>query len=489
MKRRHFLKIAGGGIAGGLALAGPFRDWVNASEPKTADVRNLFESNNPEVLALTQRVFDKCILNKLQPPVEPLRHTWVRPGGPYYKGQWIWDTMFVVDLLSILPGQKKVIRDIFQNYWDFQDRWNLKMPPYARDMVTVAIKTAPQAVRQFSQIPILAWGVERVYQRNRDNELLTQCLGRLERFHDWFWRERDVTNIGLIAVGSYSGVLQHARWETFDYDCAMDDLKLTPHPTRQAPDEGAWYGDICMAGNTAYLVLAERSLARLARFTGDTAMAARRQQRIKKAVRAMREHMWDETAGTFLAVHRDSLEKIPVGTISSWIPLTAGVPTRAMARRMATVLASPPWQTPLPVPTVDRTDQRWKSNAFWRGDVWPPTNYQIASGLATYGHADLAADIADKTIANAIKNGISEHYDSISGQPLGVEDYCMSSTLVTMMLDGLAQQFELRPGDKNSTRPSAGRFTGDLLSMESSSRTTSSPSRSPSTARSSSGSR
>jgi glycogen debranching enzyme len=173
-------------------------------------------------------------------------------------------------------------------------------------------------------------------------------------------------------------------------------------------------------------------------------MAARRKLRMEKGVRGMRDHMWDDRAGTFLSVERDTLEKIPVATIGSWIPLAAGVPTEAMARRMAEVLASPAWMTPLPVPTVDRTDKRWKSSAFWRGDVWPPTNYQIASGLAAYGHRDLAANIADKTIANAIKNGVSEHYDSISGKPLGVRDYCMSSTFVTMMLDGLTRRHELR---------------------------------------------
>ncbi len=64
--------------------------------------------------------------------------------------------------------------------------------------------------------------------------------------------------------------------------------------------------------------------------------------------------------------------------------------------------------------------------------------------LAAYGHKELAADIADKTVANAIENGISEHYDSISGKPLGVRDYCMSSTLVTMMLDGLTRKYELK---------------------------------------------
>jgi hypothetical protein len=185
MRRRESLKIVGGAVA-----LSPWLDqWVMAAEGNAAaggasghspdgDLRPLFEANNEAVMALAEAVFRKCILEKLRPPAEPLQHTWVQPGGPYYMGQWIWDTMFVVDLLSLLPGQKQVIRDIFQNYWDFQDRWNKKMPDYARDMITVAIKTAPQEERQFSQIPILAWGVERVYQRNRDEKLLKQCLAR-----------------------------------------------------------------------------------------------------------------------------------------------------------------------------------------------------------------------------------------------------------------------------------------------------------------------
>jgi putative isomerase len=455
MKRRTFLKIAGNGITMSpwlmrLAIA------ASSSAPGASvfvdstdiDIRSLFASNSEDAMQLTEDVFRKCVLEKILAPTEPLKHNWVYPGGPYYRGQWIWDSMFVVDLLSILPGKQKVIRDIFQNYWDFQDRWNRNMPDYARDMITVAIKTAPQEVRQFSQIPILAWGLERVYLRSGDRQLLEQCLGRLERFHDWYWRERDVTNIGLITVGAYTGKLQHARWETFDYECNMDDLKLTVHTTRKGPNEGTWYGDIYVTGNTSYLIMAERSLARLAHIVGDRQMAARRKRRIDKAVQAVRDHMWDQEAGTFLSVRRDTMEKIPVATIGSWIPLTAGIPTQAMAQRMAEVLATDAWQTPLPVPTVDRTDPRWKSSGFWRGDVWPSTNYQIARGLSDYGYKTLAADIADKTVANAIKNGISEHYDSVSGKPLGIKDYCMSCTLVTMMLDGLTQKYKLRMSSK-----------------------------------------
>jgi hypothetical protein len=451
MKRREFLKLAGTSLAFWPGLSdrclGAEGDVYGPSifgDNSTVDIRSLFESNREDVLTLTEDVFRKCILDKIIAPTPPLERNWVYPGGPYYKGQWIWDSMFVVDLMSMLPDKKQVIRDIFGNYWDFQDRWNKRMSDYAQDMIVGVIKTEPQEGRQFSQIPILAWGLERVYQRNGDKRLLAQSLNRLERFHDWYWRERDVTNIGLVTVGAYTANIQHARWETFDYECNMDDLKLVKHPTRKGPEEGAWYGDICVTGNTAYLIQGERSLARLAAIMGDQAMAQRRQRRIDKALAAMREHMWDQEAGTFLSVKRDSLEKIPVATIGSWIALWSGVPTQAMADRMAEVLGSEAWQTPLPVPTLDRTDPRWKSRAFWRGDVWPSTNYQIASGLARYGHKALAADISDKTVANAIKNGINEHYDSVSGKGIGIKDYCMSSTLVTMMLDGLTEKYTLK---------------------------------------------
>jgi putative isomerase len=83
----------------------------------------------------------------------------------------------------------------------------------------------------------------------------------------------------------------------------------------------------------------------------------------------------------------------------------AEVPTDVMAKRMAEAIQTDHWNTPLPVPTVDRKDKRWKSDDYWRGDVWPAPNYQIAKGLALYGHKEAAAQIADKTVANAIRNG------------------------------------------------------------------------------------
>jgi putative isomerase len=154
--------------------------------------------------------------------------------------------------------------------------------------------------------------------------------------------------------------------------------------------------------------------------------------------------MWDEASGVFLAVRRDTLEKVRVGTIGSWMPLIAEIPTRPMIERMAGAIRSDRWQTPLPIPTVERSDRRWVPNSYWRGDVWPAPNYQVAAAFARNGFREIAADIADKTVANALRNGINEHYDSVNGKPLGVGNLGMSCSIVTMLLDGLTSKYHLK---------------------------------------------
>jgi hypothetical protein len=424
-----------------------------------AFLERTFQSNDPAVMKLVKDAYLQCIVEKIHPPDPPLEHRWIAPGGGYY-AQWLWDTTFVVDLLSILPGQEMVLREVFQNYWDFQRRWNTVKPEFMHGMVANFIAPAVnkgwvqgdkwETFPAYSQIPVLAWGMERVYQRNRDLELVRQGLKHLEEFHEWYWRERDITNCGLIGVGSYSGDVQHARYETYDHEVDLDGLKLTPFPGRKAgpengaPQNGNWYGDILIPANTAYLLLSEASLARLADAAGDAAMAGRRRKRYAAGVDAMRAHMWSEKHGCFLAVERDSLAQIESPTVGSFVALMAKVPTDVQAAKMAEALRSPAWATPLPVPTVATANPNFKSGEFWRGDTWPAPSFQIASGLMSYGLTSAANRIADPWVANAIKVGISERYDSLSGAPLGVGGLGMSATIVTMMIDGLTSRYQLR---------------------------------------------
>lgn len=417
-------------------------------------LERIFQSNDDGVMKLVEDAYLQCIVEKIHPHDPPLEHNWIAPGGGYL-AQWLWDTTFVVDLLSILPGQEEVIREVFQNYWDFQRRWNDVKPGFMHGMIANYI--APfdgnqwfpgkqwETFPAFSQAPLLAWGIERVYRRNNNIELVRQGLQPLEQFHDWYWRERDVTGCGLIGIGSYSGDVQHARFETYDHEVDLDGLKLTPHPGRKTgPENGAWYGDILIPANTSYLLLSEASLGRMAEMAGNLDMAKRRRKRYSAGVDAMRAHMWSEKHGCFLAVQRDSMAQIESPTIGGFVPLMAKVPTRSQAAKMARSLESPVWATPLPIPTVAATNPNFQSGTFWRGDTWPAPSFQIATGLMSYELVSAANRIADIWVANAIKVGISERYDSLSGAPLGVGGLGMSATIVTMMIDGLTGKYQLR---------------------------------------------
>jgi glycogen debranching enzyme len=431
---------------------------ANFSQPTRRELseilRKLLVTSDPALYDFATEVYATCILGKIKPPDPPLAHPWIVPGGGYY-AQWLWDTMFVVDLLAVLPNQTDNIRGVFQNYWDFQSRWNAVKPKAQHGMVAnfMAPFDAPaersgkdwQIFPAYSQAPLLAWGMERVYLRNRDRALLGSGLAALESFHDWYWRERDVTGVGMIGVGAYSGDVQHARYETYDHEVDLDDLKLTPHPSRPSGAEnGPWYGDILIPANTSYLLLSELSLARMATSLGDHAMAGRRRARYSKGALAMRTHMWSQQQGCFLSVHRDTLRQIPSATVGGFMPLMARIPAIAQARTMASTLKSFAWATPFPIPTVARTNTKFVSSEFWRGDAWPAPTYQVATGLSMYGHHTLAAHIADATLANALKAGISERYDSINGDPLGVRGLGMSATTLTMALDGLTSRYHLR---------------------------------------------
>ena len=111
MKRRSFIQTAGGAALASLTGAGCMTRSVTATE-----LESLFVSDRPELLVLAKRVMQKCVLANLREPTPPLERTWIAPGGPHYLGQWIWDTMFVVDLMSLMPEQKGLIREVFQNY-------------------------------------------------------------------------------------------------------------------------------------------------------------------------------------------------------------------------------------------------------------------------------------------------------------------------------------------------------------------------------------
>jgi glycogen debranching enzyme len=406
-------------------------------------------TEDPALNALVERIYRECVYGKLFDPMPPeLPYRWFAPGGAYFTGQWIWDTMFVVIAFAPLDDDA-VIREAFDNYrYTIENnplgpRGSLRYGMVPNYMGARALRRDGKAWPPvgYSQIPILGWGALSVYRQTNDRALIEQALPWLVAFDEWYSTERDVDGDGLIEYGAYEAVknntpLQTARFETFDFHLPLDDMKMTRHPRRDTG--GEWYGNVEGVEQTSFLLMSERAVVEMARELGQVGLARRYETIIARRVEAMQRKMWDPQTRFFYSLDRDTDRPIKVRTLQGFLTLTAGAATPAQGEELARQLRDPRrWWTDLPVPTVARDEPKYDPRGYWRGDMWPPTTYLVALGLSRYGHHDLALELTLRMRALIEKEGISEHYDSETGEPLGVPGLGMSCVIWSMIVHDL----------------------------------------------------
>jgi len=407
----------------------------NASE--MARMRTLVYTEDPQLNTIAEKIFSQCIFSKLLAPLPPaMPNKWFSPGGGYV-GQWVWDTQFVLAAYAPM-GEDAVIRGVFDNYWQTIAH-NPEAPSgsYRYGMVPNYLKDWPPL--GYSQIPILAWGMLQVYRQTGDRELLKQALPYLIAFDHWYSTERDVDNDGLIEYGAYkqigkAGMLQTARFETFDYFPPMDSMKMTKHPTRN--EGGEWYGNVEGVEQTCFLLMSERAMVEIAGVLGEKKLAAQYKKVIRRRVDAMQKKMWDPGKKFFFSLDRDSDRPIPVRSIQGFLTLCCDAATKEQAKALVAELKDTSrWWCAYPVPTVAITDPKFSQKGFWRGDMWPVTTYLVAYGLNRYGYHDEARQLTDRIVDLFEHKGINERYNAITGQPLGVQGLGMSCSVWSMIVE------------------------------------------------------
>jgi hypothetical protein len=402
------------------------------------------DTEDKKLTDLAHSLYKKCLFDKLWEPALPgLPYRWFSISGvndsSYGKCQLQWDTMFILNAWAPLDDDA-LMRDVFHNYWNVIDN-NPEAPKGSYRYGMVPCTTTPELPQGgFSQIPILAWGCQKVFQQTNDPELLELCLPYLDAFLHWYSTDRDKDNDGLIEYGAYkkcsiADIVQTARFETFDHHATLDNLKLTEHPRRDSG--GPWYGNIEGVDQTCFLLMSERAMVELAQKTGRLEMAEKYERNIAKRISAMQEKMWDQKTKFFYSLDRDSDKKIPVRTIQGFLTLTCGAALPEQAAHLVKQLKDPnQWWPQYPVTTTAMDEPTFDPKGFWRGDMWPPTNYLVTLGLNRYEYYDIARELTDKMLQLVEKHdGQSfERYDGTKGVPLGVPDYCWGPTIWSMVV-------------------------------------------------------
>ena len=288
-----------------------------------------------------------------------------------------------------------------------------------------------------SHPPVGSFAALKLHRRHPDTDALASAYPGLLAWSDWWVAEkggrprREGITPGLLAWGSDTDLLpapdqvppwekrasgrQRAAWES-----GQDDLPLW--------DEAEWDPELQVLAMSAvdlcsYRALDLECLSRIARILGDRPTADRLADDYRRLAATVDRALWSETAGLYL-------DELPSGhstrvAASNFLPLAAGIPSRARARRTVKTLSDPGrfWGERI-LPTVPRDDPAFADQRYWRGSIWPPMNYLVLQGLRRYGFTGLADDLARKGaemfLADRRRTGMCrEHFDARTGRGLG----------------------------------------------------------------------
>ncbi len=290
-----------------------------------------------------------------------------------------------------------------------------------------------------SQPPVGAYVVLKLVQKTGDLDLLRFAYPILEKWHA-FWTargengkpRRDGNANGLLEWGSDPKLVaketppwekdatprQRAAWES-----GQDDLPNW--------DEAGWSDDggtlsmDCLDLNCLYALDAS-CMSQMAMLLDRPADAERYQAEYERVRALVDERLWNEKEGFYYDRHWDgrfSKHK----AASNFFPLIARIPDERKARRMLQHLLDPRqfWGDYV-IPSISRDDPAFQARdqQYWRGTIWPPTNYLVYQGLKAYGFDVVASEFASKSAELFLRSWKSfrlcpENFDSLTGEAGG----------------------------------------------------------------------
>ena len=288
-----------------------------------------------------------------------------------------------------------------------------------------------------SQPPVGSFAALNLHRIHPDRDALAAAFPGLLAWSDWWVADkngrprREGLTPGLLSWGSDTALVpgpeQVPEWEVgasghqrAAWESGQDDLPLWEEAEWDAGREVLAMSavDLC-----SYRALDLECMARIARILGDDPTARRLDASRQRLAETMNRTLWSEAAGLYL-------DELPSGrsprvAASNFLPLIAGIPSPARARRMVQTLRDPHrfWGDRV-LPTISRDDPAFADQQYWRGSIWPPMNYLVLQGLRRYSFRRLASELAwkgaDMFLADRDRTGMCrENFDSRTGRGCG----------------------------------------------------------------------
>ncbi|MCK4836037.1 MAG: hypothetical protein KAT17_05345, partial [Candidatus Aminicenantes bacterium] len=283
-----------------------------------------------------------------------------------------------------------------------------------------------------SQPPVGSFAVLKTFFRCQDLSILSQSYEHLKKWHK-YWTAPGITGNprrdgnwdGLLEWGSDTDKLfkgmpkweqgapgrQRAAWESGQDDLPNFDKvpfnNKTNTLTMNCLDLSSLYALDCECLRKIALLLGKNEDAKI--FHEEYKTIKTKIAKILWSKDFFYDRYWD---GEF-SCHKAA---------SNFYPMIAGIPNKKQIKKMVRhLLSKKEFWGDFVIPTISRDNPAFKDQQYWRGTIWPPTNYLVYQGLKRYKLDKIASQFAIKSASLFLKSwknfGLCrENYHSISGE-------------------------------------------------------------------------
>jgi hypothetical protein len=411
-----------------VAIDGLIDEEARAYEQKRVKIRGLHEgvpeavSNNLHWMVLYQAGNHRLYT--------PAGRGWIFPrpgGGPDHWTIFEWDSFF--NSLELSMESSKLSLDAVKAVLETQYP-NGNIPNWRGRFGGTPDRSQP---------PVGAYVVLKLFQKLGDLEFLRFAYPHLQKWHD-FWTarkpnglpRRDGNNDGLLEWGSDAELLdkdvppwekdapgrQRAAWESGQDDLPnWDDVPFS--------EQSGTLMMNCVDLSSLY-ALDSWCLSQIAASLGLGHDAEKYLHQYDSMKALINDQLWNEKEGFYSDRYWDGPFSVHKAA-ANFFPLVARIPDDKRARRMLNQLLDPKkfWGEYV-IPTISRDDPSFKpeSQQYWRGTIWPPTNYLVYQGLKAYGFDLVASEFAKKSAEMFLRTWSNfqlcpENFDCLSGEAGG----------------------------------------------------------------------
>lgn len=231
---------------------------------------------------------------------------------------------------------------------------------------------------------ILAWSEWEYYLHTADPERLKSVFHALLAYHRWVRKWRTWPDGTYFSSG---------------WGCGMDNQPRLEEQYNQWWD----HGHLSWVDTTLQALLSAKTVLRMAEELDLEEEAEDLVREIPTLEHVLLNRFWDPATAFFYDLTRDG-RKTGVRSIGAYWSLLAGVAGSVDLPRFLSHLDNTGefHRTHL-VPSLSASDPDYSSSgSYWRGSVWPSTNYMVIRGLSEIGRENLAQTVAMNHLENVL---------------------------------------------------------------------------------------